>query len=60
MEKLNYSELVFIENTLTYYCIHEIREMKKYPDIYSDEEITKFRLSVQELINKIQKLEEGE
>lgn len=60
MNKLNYSELVFIENTLTYFCINETKIMKQNQDTYSDEEITKFRSSVQELICKIQKIREGE
>ena len=60
MEKLNYSELVFVEDVLTYYLIREIREMKQYPDMYSDKEITEFRLSVQELIDKIERIRKGE
>lgn len=60
MGNLNYSDLVFIEQCLTYYSINGIRKMKKYPDIYSDEDIDQFRSSVQEIINKILKLKEGD
>ena len=57
MEKLTYSDYAFIENALIYYRIHESKIMEQ---IYSNEEISKFRLSVQHLINKIQKIKEGE
>ncbi len=57
MEKLTYSELAFVQNALTYYCIHETKIMEK---IYTNEEISKFRLSLQHLINKIEKIKEGE
>ena len=60
MKKLNYYDLVFIENALTYYCIHEVRIMKENLDIYPDEEITKFRSSIKELIDKVVELREGE
>ena len=57
MEKLTYSELAFVQNALTYYCIHETKIMEQ---IYTNEEISKFRLSLQHLINKIEKIKEGE
>lgn len=60
MEKLNSSELAFIENALTYFCIKESGLMEQNQDIYSKEEILGFRSSVQELINKISKIREGE
>ena len=60
MSKLNYSELAFIENALTYFCINETKVMEQNQNIYSDEEILGFRSSVQELINKISKIKEGE
>lgn len=60
MEKLNSSELAFIENALTYFCRKESGLMEQNPDIYSKEEISGFRSSVQELINKISKIKEGE
>lgn len=60
MEKLNYSELAFIENALTYFCINESKVMEKNQNVYSNEEISGFRSSVQELINKISKIKEGE
>lgn len=58
MNGLNYSELVFIEDTLTYFSINEMKKMKQ--NNYSDEEIVEFRSSIQELIRKIQKIREGE
>lgn len=60
MGKLNYSELAFIENALTYFCINETKIMEQNLDVYSDEEIIGFRSSVQELIDKISKIKEGE
>ena len=57
MEKLNYSELAFLQNALTYYLNHETKIMKQ---IYTNEEIAKFRISIQELNNKIEKIKEGE
>ncbi|MBQ2835847.1 MAG: hypothetical protein IJE68_03335 [Clostridia bacterium] len=60
MKKLNYSELVFIENALTYFCINETKVMEQNQNIYSEEEISGFRSSVQDLINKIIKIKEGE
>lgn len=60
MKKLNYSELVFVENALTYFCINESKVMEENLDIYSMEEISGFRSSVQDLINKIVKIREGE
>jgi len=50
----SYSELVFIESALAYYANNESKNMK---GIYTDNEIQKFRSSVQDLINKIVKLE---
>lgn len=60
MGKLSYSDLTFIEMALTFYAIHERREMKRYPSVYCDEEIKRFSSSVQDLIDKIRKLEEEE
>lgn len=60
MGKLNYSDWVFIENALTYYCIQETRLMEKNLDTYSYEEITEFRSSIKELIDKVSKIKEGE
>lgn len=60
MEKLNYSELAFVENALIYFCINESKVMEQNQQIYSQEEISGFRSSVQELINKISKIKEGE
>lgn len=60
MGNLNYSELAFIENALTYFCINESKLMEQNQNIYTDEEISKFRSSVQELVNKISKIKEGE
>ena len=57
MEKLNYSELAFLQNALSYYLIHETKIMEQ---IYTNEEIAKFRLSIQQLNNKIEKIKEGE
>lgn len=54
---LTYSDYLFIQNALIYYCIHEAKIMET---VYSDEEISKFRSSVQELNNKIEKIKEGE
>lgn len=56
-KKLTYSDYVFIQNALIYYCIHETKMMETF---YSDEEISKFRSSVQELIDKIENLKRGE
>lgn len=60
MKKLNYLELVFIQNALTYFCINETKVMEQNQNIYSEEEISGFRSSVQDLINKIEKIKEGE
>lgn len=60
MGKLKYTELVFIENALTYFCNKESKVMEQNLDIYSAEEITEFRSSVQDLIKKIVKIREGE
>lgn len=57
MEKLTYSDLAFVQNALIYYRIHESKIMEQ---IYTSEEISKFHLSVQHLINKIEKIKEGE
>lgn len=57
MGNLSYSDLVFIENALTYFCIQEMKQME---NLYSDKEIEKFRLSVQNLIDKVSKIKEGE
>lgn len=55
MVKFSYSELTYIEYALTYFCIHECKNMK---NIYSDDEISGFRSSVQSVIDKIIDLEE--
>lgn len=60
MNKLNYSELSFIENALIYFCDNVVKIMKQNQDSYSDEEILEFRSSVQELIRKISRIKEGE
>lgn len=60
MNKLNYSELAFIENALIYFCINESKVMEQNQNIYSEEEIAGFRSSVQDLIYKISKIKEGE
>lgn len=56
-KKLTYSDYVFIQNALIYYCINETKFMK---ELYSDVEISKFRSSVQELIDKIENFKRGE
>ncbi len=58
MGKLSYMDCVFLEQVLMYYSVSGIREMKKNPDIYSDDEILEFRSSVQEITNKIIELKE--
>lgn len=60
MGKLSYMDCVFLEQVLMYYSVSGIREMKKNPDIYSDDEISEFRSSVQEITNKIIELKEGD
>ena len=60
MNNLNSSELAFIENALTYFCMKESGLMEQNQNIYSKEEISGFRSSVHDLINKIKKIKEGE
>ena len=60
MGKLSYSDWVFIENALLYFSIHETRIMEKNQNVYSGEEISLFRSSVQDLIDKVSRIREGE
>ena len=60
MKDLKYSELIFIENCLFYFCNKETKIMKQNQNFYSDDEIKDFRSSVMDLIFKIQKIREGE
>lgn len=60
MNKLNYSEIMFIVTALEYFSIRETEVMKKNQDYFSEKDILQFRHSVLELTNKILKIKEGE
>lgn len=60
MKRLNCSDWFFIENALMYFAIHEIREMKKHPESWSDKDVSEFSASVRKLMDKVSKIKEGE
>lgn len=58
--KLNYCDLLFIENCLSFYLRRELKEMEKNRDVISQEEIDKFVDSVKDVMKKVEKIREEE